>query len=351
VNPARLSVERADAICAHCHASHVPNADAWDRETVTDPFNAGGDLRRAATMFWSEAEQKALYRGKSPRRMQPEPLDGRFWGDGTPLTTALEYQGMALSACYEDGHGRMKCISCHSMHQGKPNFQLRDGMETNAACYQCHETYRDTLAAHTHHSAESPGSLCTNCHMPYQVYSLLTTHRTHRISVPRVKDSVGTGKPHACNLCHLDKSLGWTQDKLGVWYGHAPEPLSEEEKKDPSALLHLGQSDARTRVVVAGAFSWPPAREASGTGWQGPLLVRVLEKERYPAVRYLGFRGLRFLYDVEPADYDYLGSPAKRTTQLDALRRRLDERCRPYPPAALDSLFLKRKDPDVIINE
>src|SRR5205807_4011056 len=39
VNPAHLSVERVDAICAHCHAGHVPRPEAWDRETVTDPFN------------------------------------------------------------------------------------------------------------------------------------------------------------------------------------------------------------------------------------------------------------------------------------------------------------------------
>ncbi len=62
--------------------------------------------------------------------------------------------------------------------------------------------------------------------MPHQVYSLLTTHRTHRITIPRVRDSVGTGKPHACNLCHLDKSLGWTNDTLGKWYGTKPEAAS-----------------------------------------------------------------------------------------------------------------------------
>src|SRR5438445_2558555 len=124
---------------------------------------------------------------------------------------------MALAACYEGGHGRMKCLSCHTMHHCKPHFQLGKGMETNDACYQCHDSYRQRLTEHTHHAAESSGSLCHNCHMPYQVYSLLTTHRTHRISVPRVRDSLGTGKPHACNLCHLDKSLGWTQEQLSMW--------------------------------------------------------------------------------------------------------------------------------------
>jgi predicted CXXCH cytochrome family protein len=366
VNPLRLSVERADAVCAHCHAGHVPNAEAWDRETVTDPFNAGDDLLRANTVFWSEAEQKALYKGQPARNLRPVPLDGRFWGDGTPLTTALEYQGMALSACYEGGHGKMKCVSCHSMHQGRPHFQLNRGMETNDACYQCHDSYRDRLAEHTHHAADSAGSLCYNCHMPYQVYSLLDTHRSHRIAVPRIKDSLGSGKPHACNLCHLDKSLGWTQYQLGQWYRQAPEPLSDEEQNHSSALLHLCQSDARSRAVAAGAFSWPAAREASGTDWQGPLLARILEKERYPAVRYLAFRGLRSLYGLQAGAYDYLARPRERQAQLETVGPVLRQRCRarreaypnlPLTPdgqldsAVLDGLLQKRKDPDVFINE
>ena len=128
------------------------------------------------------AKAEGINRGD---RQSAGKIDGRFWGDGTPLTTALEYQGMAMSACYQNGKGQLRCLTCHSMHQSDPNHQLKDGMRTNAACYSCHETYRSCLAEHTHHEADSPGSLCMNCHMPHQVYSLLDTHRTHRITIPR----------------------------------------------------------------------------------------------------------------------------------------------------------------------
>src|SRR5262249_11286548 len=153
---------------------------------------------------WSEAQQTILAGPKptDPPPPKPEPTDGRFWGDGTPLTTALEYNGMALSACYQNGRGNLSCLSCHAMHAyEEPNFLLKPGMNTNEACYQCHGDSRDRLAAHTRHAADSPGSRCVSCHMPMQVYSLLTTHRSHRIQIPEVADSAGTGKPHACNLC------------------------------------------------------------------------------------------------------------------------------------------------------
>jgi predicted CXXCH cytochrome family protein len=369
VNPRRLSVARADDICGHCHGALAPKAETWDAVTVADPFNAGEDLRRFNDFFWSEAEQAVYYERKRPdpnKPLKPEPLDGRFWGDGTPLTTALEYNGMALSACYQTGHGKLSCRSCHSMHDSDPNFLVARGMETNEACYQCHAEYRQKLAAHTHHTEGSAGSLCYNCHMPYQVYSLLTTHRSHRIERLRIKDSLGTGKPHACNLCHLDKSLGWTQDRLVEWYGKTPEALPAEERKYASALLHLCRSDARTRVVVAGAFSWPAAQAASGTDWAGPVLARLLEHERFPAVRYLAHRGLRSMYGSDVVDYDYLARPTERSSQIKRMRQRLERRCQPvasnYPYLPLDEagrsadtilelLLQKRNDPDVSVHE
>ncbi len=297
---------------------------------------------------------------------RPGPLNARFWGDGTPLTTAHEWQGMAMSACYEGGHGSMSCLSCHSMHQSDPNHQVKDGMRTNAACYACHETYRDRLTEHTHHAADSSGSRCYNCHMPYQAYSLLDTHRSHRIAIPRVRDSVGTGKPHACNLCHLDKSLGWTQDQLGKWFGTRPEPLAADDRTLASSLLHLATSDARTRAVVAGVFAWPPAQAASGRDWPALLLTRVLEHERYDAVRCSAHRALRSLHGQAADNYNYQGSPAERARQLRELRLKLESMARPdpgrYPFLPLtaagrladdvfERLLRTRNDPDVTVNE
>jgi hypothetical protein len=239
-------------------------------------------------------------------------------------------------------------------------------MRTNAACYGCHESYRTRLAEHTHHAADSTGSLCYNCHMPHQVYSLLSTHRSHRIAVPRVRDSLGTGKPHACNLCHLDKSLGWTQDNLVKWYGTRPEPLGADDRTIASSVLHLTQSDARTRAIVAGAFGWPDAQQAGGRDWPALLLTRALADERYEAVRYLEHRALRSLYGSAANDYNYQGTSAEGAAQLRAMRLRLEATARPptgrYPhlpltPAGLfaddvyDRLLSTRKDPDVTINE
>jgi hypothetical protein len=115
--------------------------------------------------------------------------------------------------------------------------------------------------------------------------------------------------------------------------------------------------------VVAGAFSWSPALEASGTEWQGPVLARLLERETYPAVRYLLHRGLRKLYDQDALPYDYQGGAVLRRAQVTTMRTRLDERCRPnaarYPQlllgpsldTTLKRLLKDREDPDVFVQE
>jgi predicted CXXCH cytochrome family protein len=275
---------------------------------------------------------------------------------------------MALSACYQNGRGRLSCLSCHTMHPDDPSYMLKPGMGTNEACFQCHADYRDRLAAHTRHPADSPGSLCYNCHMPHQVFSLLTTHRSHRIQNPDVRDSLGTGKPNACALCHLDKSLGWVQEQLNGWSDRqrAMRPaLSDDERAISSAVLMLARGDARTRGVVAGAFSRPAALRASGTDWPAPFLARLLEDERYPMVRSLAHRGLLAAHPAAAADpFDPLARPAERDAQLRMVRSRVDaapvRRPLPHLPLAphglpddevLKRLRNTRTDPDVTVNE
>lgn len=368
VNPAQLSVARRDDICARCHGAIFPNAQAWDFKTHRDPFVPGLDLSTFNHFFWSEKEQLQIASGKKAiPHSRPEPTDGRFWGDGTPLTTSLEFNGMALSGCYQNGKGAMSCLSCHTMHGKDPNFLLKPEMGSNEACYQCHQDYRSKLAQHTRHGADSAGSQCASCHMPHQVYSLMGTHVSHRIQIPDLKGSLGTGKPHACNLCHLDKSLGWTKEELAKWPNgkkHSAGQLSPDETAIASSVLVLAQGDARSRAIFAAAFSQPAARKASGEEWFGLFLPRLMQPERYPAVRYLTHKALKSAGGGSPISWDTLGRPEQRTQQLQMLSRRFDAKpaTGTYPnlpltpnglpdEAVLRRLFKARLDPDVTINE
>jgi len=150
------------------------------------------------------------------------------------------------------------------------------------------------ISAHTRHRAGSSGSSCYNCHMPYTTYGLLKTIRSHQISSPSVQATLETGRPNACNLCHLDKTLGWTAQYLDTWYGLTPPALGADEQSVAASLLWLLKGDAGQRAIVAQSMGWPAAQQASGTGWLTPYLA-LTAKDSYDAVRYIAARSQRTL--------------------------------------------------------
>ena len=48
--------------------------------------------------------------------------------------------------------------------------------------------------------------------MTATTYGLVKAIRSHLIDSPTVESSLTTGRPNACNLCHLDRTLDWTAD-------------------------------------------------------------------------------------------------------------------------------------------
>ena len=42
--------------------------------------------------------------------------------------------------------------------------------------------------------------------------------RTHMICSPTQPGMIEANHPNACNLCHLDKPIDWTIEKLRAWY-------------------------------------------------------------------------------------------------------------------------------------
>lgn len=232
-----------------------------------------------------------------------------YWPDGTQRVSGDEFLGTTASACYLQG--QMSCLSCHSMHQSDRNDMLAERMDGNEACLQCHESMRDRITSHTHHASDSSGSSCYNCHMPHTAYAFLKAQRTHRIDSPNVQNTLDSGKPNACNLCHLDKTLQWTAGHLTEWYRAPRVELETEDREIAASLLWLLRGDAGRRALAAWHFSWPPAIEASGDDWQAPFLAYLLE-DPYSAVRFIAGRSLRQLPALEALDYDFLADPEVR---------------------------------------
>jgi hypothetical protein len=246
-----------------------------------------------------------------------------FWADGMVRVSGREYNGLIESPCFKqatDASRTLTCFSCHTMHKTaddrRPQAewavdQLSTGKNGDDACLTCHQSYRTTLTSHTKHAPDSSGSRCYNCHMPYTTYGLLKTIRSHTVSSPSVRESLDTGRPNACNLCHLDKTLEWTQNALARSFDAQPTTLGDDEKKVAASLLWLLKGDAAKRAIVAEAMAWEPAKRASGTDWMAPHLATLLD-DPYDAVRFIAGRSLRSLPQFDKFSYDFVSSPKER---------------------------------------
>lgn len=130
--------------------------------------------------------------------------------DGQIREEDYEYGSFLQSKMYANG---VTCVNCHDAH----SMQLK--APGNATCNSCHSPAKFNLEAHTHHSENSIGSSCANCHMPVSTYMGVDDRRDHSIRIPRPDLSLTMGTPNACNKCHTDKTVSWTAKAFTNWYG------------------------------------------------------------------------------------------------------------------------------------
>jgi hypothetical protein len=274
---------RSTQVCGQCHG----NFDyQFDVAGMNEWFQNGFHYRPGGDVL---ADRKL--------RLQREEQN---WSDGLIRVAGREYNALVGSACFE--HGQMSCLSCHRAHQRRDDPRPRaewaddqlDAADGDGTCLQCHAKYGQDVSAHTHHAAGSSGSRCYNCHMPYTTYALLKGVRTHRVANPSVQSSLATGRPNACNQCHLDRTLAWTARWLHDWYGTAEPHLSDDEQQVAASVLWTLKGDAGQRALMAWSLGWSGAQESSGRDWLVPFLAELL-CDPYDAVRLIAERSLRTL--------------------------------------------------------
>jgi len=172
--------------------------------------------------------------------------------DGQILEEDYEYASFTQSKMFEKG---IKCNDCHDSHSVKT---LQDD---NEVCMKCHRP--DIYDTPSHHFHKMPdknghhlinrgkpeykqgtGSQCVNCHMVGQFYMGIDYRRDHSFRNPRPDLTISIGTPNACNDCHTDKSVIWSQGFIEKWYGtkkrpHYGETFAAANRRDPKAIPGL----------------------------------------------------------------------------------------------------------------
>lgn len=317
VQPQRLSRARSAQVCGQCHSVNIlreAHFDHWRERGLV--YRPGADLDDSSLVV--EVSDRAAPELARSLRNNPNFFRSAFWVDGEVRISGREFNGLRRSPCYTHGQGKrqLDCSSCHEMHREAAtdpatwrDDQLLPGKRSNEACTQCHPALAEpaALVAHTHHAAESVGSNCYNCHMPHTTFGLMKAMRSHTITSPSVATELATGRPNACNLCHLDRTLQWTSEHLQAFYGTPSVSLDGDQAEVAAGVRWLLTGDAGQRALAAWSFGWAEAQQTAGTDWLAPYLARLLD-DPYYVVRFGAARSLRSLPGGTPAlaGYDFL---------------------------------------------
>ncbi len=331
VVPTQLNAQLSSQVCGQCHS-------VWDfngEDAFYDWLKHGFQYRPGDEL---NNDMRTVVRSDSDSPMLKTQFaviakDSKMWSDGMVRVSGREYNGLIESPCFNhaDESKRMSCLSCHTLHPDTndkaalaswADDQLGPGMRTNQACTQCHEDYRDEkkLISHTHHPAGSSGSLCYNCHMPYTSYGLLKAIRSHTIDSPTVQASVATGRPNACNQCHLDKTLAWSASYLNRWYKIAEPKLDKDEQTIAASILWTLKGDAGQRALMAWSMGWPDARAVSKTDWMTPYLAQLMGDD-YDAVRFIAARTIHKQKGFEQLKFDPFAPVQRRNNVVKQMVR------------------------------
>ncbi len=209
-NPARADFVAASDVCISCHSQGRPVANPIQGKYYDWPV--GYDPTLKLSDFWRLEDHKL---GETTFT---------HFADGTAHKNRMQGNDYVGSQMYSHG---VTCFSCHDVHGTDFRASLRKAPET--LCLDCHGPnspngpHAPSIAAHTHHLADSTGSQCIACHMPRIAQTLgnvnVSSH-TFRFVSPASSDSLKI--PNACNVCHTDKTSTWVSDAMKTWAGVSP---------------------------------------------------------------------------------------------------------------------------------
>jgi predicted CXXCH cytochrome family protein len=269
--------------CAPCHSRRA---------------DLGGDGRSYHDRYRLAALDELLY-------FDDGQIDDEVYVYGSFLQSKMHAAGVVCSDCH-DGH----------------STDLR--AEGNALCTRCHQADAFDGPQHHFHEPGSPGSLCTDCHMPQRTYMVIDDRADHRFGLPRPALAASIGAPDACTSCHSKKSAQWAEAHIDENFEtRAPEPFANalhaaraQQPEGEPGLVELVATGTAPAIVRATALL-----ELRNLGSSAlPALLMRAASDRSPVVRRTVAVAARELppEQIEEIVRGLLRDPV-RTVRIDAV--------------------------------
>lgn len=204
INPIRLSQEKGNMICFQCHMSGRPPNGQFEKYAWPAGYKAGEDLKK----YWNYAKPtgKNMY---------------ELWADGFAHKNRVQGNTFIRSKMYAKG---LNCYTCHDAHGSRNRSLTIKSAYDNSLCLTCHgektpqAVFSVSLSQHTQHEADSPGSICIECHMPKTGKNAEKWDaRDHSFKFISPLSTINYGTPNGCNNCHEDKTVEWALKEVNQW--------------------------------------------------------------------------------------------------------------------------------------
>ncbi|MCW8930563.1 MAG: multiheme c-type cytochrome [Gammaproteobacteria bacterium] len=203
---------KANEVCLQCHLRN--------RDKRLDVVNKEELYQKAVDYPLGYEPGRPLMKYKKPAPQHYGKKSGEFYANGVGKKSRMQGNDYVQSMMYKHG---VTCINCHNPHSLN---EISDNNTGNELCLNCHQfgaingPHSEELSQHSHHKADSTGSLCVECHMPKVAKNTGKSPisvRTHVFGFIYPSDTRKYGVPNACNNCHNDKTLDWSESYLRKW--------------------------------------------------------------------------------------------------------------------------------------
>jgi tetratricopeptide (TPR) repeat protein/formylmethanofuran dehydrogenase subunit E len=225
--------------CEGCHGPGRRHVELAKRGTLDKHPRAGFHVDLGERGMWAFTSNETIAKRRTPLAASAQIENCALCHSRRGVMAEYEYGGELLdshrlsllesSLYHPDGqiqdevyvHGSfiqskmhqagVVCSNCHEPH----SLKLR--APGNGVCAQCHKPEQYDTGKHHHHSGDSTGAQCANCHMAETTYMGVDPRRDHSLRIPRPDLSVVMGTPNACNQCHTEQDADWALEATREW--------------------------------------------------------------------------------------------------------------------------------------
>lgn len=272
VNPLKLTPDRRDAVCNHCHLQGKQRVARYGRRP--DDFRPGDRLDDVLAVLVAATGVRA---------------DGR-----TKAVSQVEQ--MNDSECFKQSAGRLGCTSCHDPHSHVSGDEK--AAYYRGRCMQCHDEHGCSLAAEKRRAPPADDS-CIYCHMPrlsaHDVpHATQTDHRILRVAdtdpmpweaAPETSELVLFDREHTplpdWEIVRVE-SFGKLREFERQSYG--PEAALLEIEQSLRAVVELAPDDAASHYALGTSASLRHDLGAARGAWERALEIKPQHEQTLNAL-------------------------------------------------------------------